>query len=41
MAGKVWTNNWVLILNEMGTGITGSNNPHPIQVNPLKPGDTM
>lgn len=27
--GKVWTNDMVLIFNEMGTGITGLNNPHP------------
>lgn len=27
--GKVWTNDMVLIFNEMGTGITGMNNPHP------------
>lgn len=27
--GKVWTNNNVIIFNEMGTGITGANNPHP------------
>ena len=27
--GKVWTNDMVIIFNEMGTGITGSNNPHP------------
>lgn len=27
--GKVYTNNWVIIFNEMGTGIVGSNNPHP------------
>lgn len=27
--GKVWTNDMVIIFNEMGTGIVGSNNPHP------------
>lgn len=27
--GRVWTNNDVIIFNEMGTGITGANNPHP------------
>ncbi len=27
--GRVWTNDMVIIFNEMGTGITGSNNPHP------------
>lgn len=27
--GKVWTYDWVLIFNEMGTGIVGSENPHP------------
>ena len=27
--GRVWTNDMVIISNEMGTGITGSNNPHP------------
>lgn len=27
--GRVWTNDWVLIFNEMGTGIVGSENPHP------------
>lgn len=31
--GKVYTNDWVLIFNEMGTGIKGENNPHP---NPSK-----
>lgn len=31
--GKVYTNDFVIIFNEMGTGITGSNNPHP---NPSK-----
>lgn len=30
--GKVWSNNDVIIFNEMGTGIIGKNNPHP---NPL------
>ena len=27
--GKVGTSDMVLIFNEMGTGITGANNPHP------------
>lgn len=27
--GKVWTYDWVIIFNEMGTGVVGSNNPHP------------
>ena len=27
--GRVWTNDMVIIFNEMGTGITGANNPHP------------
>lgn len=27
--GRVWTNDMVIIFNEMGTGIVGSNNPHP------------
>ena len=27
--GRVWTNDIVLIFNEMGTGIVGSENPHP------------
>lgn len=27
--GRVHTNNMVIIFNEMGTGITGKNNPHP------------
>lgn len=27
--GRVWTNDWVIIFNEMGTGVVGSNNPHP------------
>ena len=31
--GRVWTSDLVLIFNEMGTGITGSNSPHP---NPSK-----
>ena len=30
--GKVWSDDAVIIFNEMGTGIVGSNNPHP---NPL------
>lgn len=28
-SGRVWTNDMVIIFNEMGTGIVGSNNPHP------------
>ena len=27
--GKVWSEDAVIIFNEMGTGIVGSNNPHP------------
>ena len=27
--GRVWTNDWVLLFNEYGTGIVGSQNPHP------------
>lgn len=27
--GKVWSNDLVIIFNEMGTGVVGSNNPHP------------
>ena len=27
--GRVWTNDMVIIFNEMGTGIVGSDNPHP------------
>lgn len=27
--GRVWTNDMVIIFNEMGTGITGATNPHP------------
>ena len=27
--GRVWTNDMVIIFNEMGTGIVGKNNPHP------------
>ncbi len=34
--GRVWTNDWVLILNEMGTGIVGSSNPHPNPDGPFK-----
>ena len=30
--GKVWSGDAVIIFNEMGTGIVGSNDPHP---NPL------
>lgn len=28
--GKVWTNDYVLMFNEMGTGIVGLYNPHPM-----------
>ena len=28
--GRVWTNDYVLMFNEMGTGITGLYNPHPM-----------
>lgn len=34
--GKVWTNDMVIIFNEMGTGIVGSNNPHPNPDGPFK-----
>ncbi len=34
--GRVWTNDTVLIFNEMGTGIVGSNNPHPNPDGPFK-----
>lgn len=34
--GKVWTNDMVIIFNEMGTGITGLNNPHPNPDGPFK-----
>lgn len=34
--GRVWTNDWTLIFNEMGTGIVGSNNPHPSPSDPFK-----
>ena len=27
--GRVWTNDWVLLFNEYGTGVVGSQNPHP------------
>jgi hypothetical protein len=27
--GRVWTNDMVLIFNEMGTGVKGQNKPHP------------
>ena len=27
--GRVWTYDWVIIFNEMGTGIVGSGSPHP------------
>lgn len=35
-AGRVWTHNWVIIFNEMGTGITGKQNPHPNPSEPFK-----
>ena len=35
-SGKVWTNDMVIIFNEMGTGIVGSNNPHPNPDGPFK-----
>lgn len=34
--GKVWTNDMVIIFNEMGTGIVGSDNPHPNPDGPFK-----
>ena len=34
--GRVWTNDMVIIFNEMGTGITGANNPHPNPDGPFK-----
>lgn len=34
--GRVWTNDMVIIFNEMGTGIVGSNNPHPSPEGPFK-----
>jgi len=34
--GRVWTNDIVIIFNEMGTGIVGSNNPHPNPDGPFK-----
>lgn len=34
--GRVWTNDMVIILNEMGSGIVGSNNPHPNPNGPFK-----
>ena len=27
--GRVWTYDWVIIFNEMGTGVVGKDNPHP------------
>lgn len=32
--GRVYTHDWTIIFNEMGTGIMGANNPHP---EPSKP----
>ena len=34
--GRVWTNDMVIIFNEMGTGIVGSNNPYPNPDGPFK-----
>lgn len=34
--GRVWTNDMVIIFNEMGTGMVGSNNPHPNPDGPFK-----
>ena len=34
--GRVWNNDWVIIFNEMGTGIVGSQNPHPNPDGPFK-----
>jgi hypothetical protein len=34
--GRVWTNDMVIIFNEMGTGLVGSNNPHPNPDGPFK-----
>ena len=34
--GRVYTSNEVIIFNEMGTGITGLNNPHPNPDGPFK-----
>lgn len=34
--GRVWTNDMVIIFNEMGTGIVGSNNSHPNPDGPFK-----
>ncbi len=34
--GRVWTNDMVIIFNEMGTGIVGSNNTHPSPEGPFK-----
>ena len=34
--GRVWTNDWVLIFNEMGTGITGKGKSHPYSSGPFK-----
>lgn len=35
-SGRVWTNDMVIIFNEMGTGIIGANNPHPNPDGPFK-----
>lgn len=40
-SGRVWTDDMVIIFNEMGTGIVGSNNPHPNPDGPLNRGDMM
>ena len=34
--GRVWTNDMVIIFNEMGTGIIGDKNPHPNPDGPFK-----
>ena len=34
--GRVWTKDNVIIFNEMGTGVVGSNNPHPSPTGPFK-----
>lgn len=34
--GRVWTNDWVIIFNEMGTGIVGAGNSHPNPADPFK-----
>jgi len=34
--GRVWTNDWTLIFNEMGTGVVGASSPHPSPADPFK-----